>query len=256
MTTNEKQLQTVTYITGGVLLALAIVAFILSYSALLALARTWGFGKLSFLWPLLLDAAMVVFSLVIFWKSLKGEPAKKVWMLAISFSLMATFFNALHAPLSDASNWAALSNWLGYVIWGLAPIALLLVFETFMDVVKSSARRQVMVLTLDDLKHHKHALSGELEALQGKIDGLAEKRRQIEDDISELRRARVELTPDDDQSQNYKITARREQLREMLPQELTQQELADAVGVSLSTLRRDLDALGVLNGKGSHTGRF
>lgn len=84
---------------SGFLVALvALISFILSYSALQGYAETNGLTtRLSYLWPLLIDGPLVIFSVAVLAAYLQGEKSKKLWALVIFYTGLTLAFNAVHA---------------------------------------------------------------------------------------------------------------------------------------------------------------
>lgn len=115
---------------------LAIMAFVLSYSSLQHMAAGHGItGWLSYVWPALLDFAMVVFSLAILRANLRQEPSWYPWSLTIAFSGVSVLANILDVtPLGIPSVVIAAG------VKALAPVALVLAFELLMTMVRAEIR--------------------------------------------------------------------------------------------------------------------
>lgn len=125
----------VSNITTGLVLLLAVIAFVLSYNALRAVAVDNGIpDKLAYIWPLLVDFALVVFSLAILRASLLNERTFWYWVMVICFAIATVCFNIVHAP----------SNILARIVAVVPPVALLLSFETLMSMVRSNVRRSAV----------------------------------------------------------------------------------------------------------------
>lgn len=125
----------VSNITTWLVLILAVIAFVLSYNALRAVAVDNGIpDKLAYIWPLLVDFALVVFSLAILRASLLNERTFWYWVMVICFAIATTGFNFVHAP----------ANTLARIVAIVPPVALLLSFEVLMSMVRSNVRRSAM----------------------------------------------------------------------------------------------------------------
>jgi hypothetical protein len=105
---------------AGVLL-LAVIAFVLSYDALYAVAAQAGIRH-PWLWPLVIDGFMVVASMSVLTHSRAGRSARETWYpwaLVAGFALMSVFFNVAHAPGTP----------LAKIAFAMPPAALVLAFE-------------------------------------------------------------------------------------------------------------------------------
>lgn len=125
---NKLQTQRAVHIaTAGVSL-IALVAFIISYSALQQTAATYGFpGWQSWLWPLLIDLPILVFaftSLVIGW--LTGQRSWFASSMIVLFSAATVLFNLAHAEL----------HWLNYAVAVMPPLALIVSFEALRELIQ------------------------------------------------------------------------------------------------------------------------
>jgi hypothetical protein len=174
---------------------LALLAFILSYSSLQHLAATNGFGPLlSYLWPLLLDFAMIVFSLAILRANLRREAAWYPWTLTTIFAGLATLGNVL-----DVTGLGLPPILIAAGVKALAPVALVLAFELLMQMVKAELKRAAVVDSAADLTTRRDSLSADLERRQAEaaatitglsrdIDELTARRAALQAELEALRR--------------------------------------------------------------------
>ncbi len=132
--THTRQNQSVNIATAGVAL-IAIVAFIISYSALQRTAAAYGFpGWQSWLWPLLIDMPILVFaftSLVIGWMT-----NRRSWFatsMIVLFSGATIMFNLAHAEM----------HWLHYAVAVMPPLALIVSFEALRELIQIVAVQQL-----------------------------------------------------------------------------------------------------------------
>src|SRR6185503_16450798 len=88
----------IAWITGALTLLLALFSFILSFNALADLAAKHSVS-IPPLFPLVVEAGVVIFSLNALYRSLQGESARWQWGLIIGSSLLAGLFNILHAEV-------------------------------------------------------------------------------------------------------------------------------------------------------------
>ena len=94
----------IAWLTGSLTLLMAVFSFTLSFNALTDLAAKHGVS-IPPLFPLVVEAGVVIFSLNALYRSIHGERAKWQWSLIIGSSLLAGLFNILHAeadPISRA----------------------------------------------------------------------------------------------------------------------------------------------------------
>lgn len=238
-------------ITGALVLFLALGAFVLSYDALRALALANGVTpRLVWLWPLIVDGAIVVFSLAVLRASLHGERAAYPWLLVAMFAALSVLFNVLHAG----------DTWLARGIAAVPPVALFLSFELLMGQVKHEVRRAGAIATLTELSGRVRTERESLDRLTGELDRLEARRDALKAELSGLRRQKREETsafvPGDrdalDRANGAKrdrIARRREQVMALVSEGLTHGEIAGRLDVSTRTIRRDIRAL-----NGGHAG--
>lgn len=136
--------KTIAWVTSALVLVVAIISFALSYHALQGVASVNGLnGWLSFIWPLLVDFSLVVFSLCVVSAHLYSETTWKQWVLVSISTGLTVFYNALYAypemilPLAQR-----------LLIIGLPPVMLFFSFELLMSQLKSSVKRSQQQATL------------------------------------------------------------------------------------------------------------
>jgi len=114
--------KTIAWITGTLTLLLALFSFTLSFNALTDLAAKHNVS-IPYLFPLVVEAGVIIFSLNALYRSLNGEHARWQWVLIIGSSLLAGTFNVLHAQPDIVSQ----------VIAAMPSLFLLLSFESFLN---------------------------------------------------------------------------------------------------------------------------
>jgi len=241
----------IAYATGALTLLLAGFSFILSFNALTDLAAQHGVS-IPPLFPFVVEAAVIVFSLNALYRSLQGEPAKVQWALIIGSSLLAGLFNVAHAQ----------ADWLSRLMAAMPSLFLLLSFESFLSLVKHGVTRQGVIKSIADLTreahqvsleiadkvHNRDTLQATIEAQQARIEELKQATkaaRLVESSANE-----PHFIPGDTQAlalandtRQAQMIERREQLLDLLQQEMTQADIADELGVSVTTVKRDIKAL-------------
>jgi len=122
-------------------LSLAAGAFALSYSGLKDLASTNGVNPdLVWIWPLVLDGAIVVFSVCAFRAGLCGEQTAYPMFLVVLSTLASIAFNILHAPVpEDAYVWSRAAL-VPRIMASIPPLALFLSFEVMIRQLQSQVK--------------------------------------------------------------------------------------------------------------------
>lgn len=199
---------------------LAAGAFTLSYAALWDMAITYGVPpRLAWIWPILIDFGLIVFSLDVVRVSLYGETPWKSWVMVALYTVATVAFNVLHAP----------DNLTARVIAVVAPMTLFLTFETLMGMVRDGVKRA----TVNLVKVQPEAVKVEPET----VKPVAVEVQPVT--LPEPEPAPVKASPE----LSPGIEERRERVLTMLGQEKTQAEIAQALGVGLSTIKRDIKEL-------------
>ena len=241
----------IAYTTGLLTLLLALFSFVLSFNALTDLAAKHGVS-IPPLFPFVVEAAVIVFSLNALYRSLQGESARVQWALIIGSSLLAGLFNVAHAQ----------ADWLSRLMAAMPSLFLLLSFESFLSLVKHSVTRQGVIKSIANLTHEAHQVSLEIaekvhdrdtlqatiEAQQARLEDLkraTKAARLVESSANEPRfvpgdTEALALANDTRQAQ---MVQRREQVLDLLTQGMTQADIADELEVSVTTVKRDIKAL-------------
>lgn len=184
------------WLTAILVSLIALISFILSYNVLQEVAIKYGVNpQLSYLWPLLIDFSLVVFSLAVVTAHLHSESTWRQWLLVGLSTITTTGYNYLHAP----------DNIVAHTVAIIPPLMLFFSFEMLMLQLKNSIQRT------DEVQD----LAQQVEVLQEVIDD--------------------------------PITVRRERVHSLLGEGLTQSAIAEQLGVSVATIRKDKK---VLNGHG------
>lgn len=207
---------------------LAIGAFVLSYNALYGVASSHGIPvKLAWIWPLLIDGAIVVFSISVVRASLLREKAWWPWLLVIVFTAGTVFFNILHFVPIDRPLLVSIT------IAIIAPVGLVLAFETVMGMLKSNVARYGIVQSIAQItaklseleglyQGRKDNLESEFKAQANQLGQQAEAKRlelanqigQLESEIGQLQEL-VEVKAKTLASYNQDIEAKREELKSL-----------------------------------------
>jgi hypothetical protein len=242
--TNGQWITTINRAAAALVVLLALFAFILSYSSLQHLALTNGVhGWLSYLWPLLLDFAMIVFSLAILRANLRDEGANYPWFLAIAFASLATVANVLDATTLGIPPIAIKAT-----VKALAPIALVLAFELLMKMLRIEVQRKEEVVAIDRLTEQRQELEEENKALTEEADNLKRKVTAKRVELAEIgaptqsiRKAQLAATAN---AQDRKVQNMEALLAHYAanPQS-SYTQAAEAIGVSRQTIANYLNEL-------------
>jgi len=171
--------QYISLITAGLVSTVAIIAFILSYNALRLVALDNGVSTiLSYLWPLLIDFALVVFSLGVVRAYLHNESTVWVWCLVGVFTLLTIAFNLVHVSGDFVKQYVV------YFVFVVPPVALFLSFENLMGMLKSSVRRSEWTQTLKELDTQVKTRQSQLDKLLGATE---DKRTELTDIQAEIK---------------------------------------------------------------------
>lgn len=155
-------------ITFGLLIFMAFGSFVLSYVAMWYLALDAGIDwRLAWLWPLVTESGIVVFSLALLRARLHGDDSKSLYWLVIACAVLSVVFNVAHAP-DD--------TWLTWGVFALPPIFLLLSFKTLLWQIERDNQRAVTV---------------EVGEISEKVGASVQKMNQIRTSKKEQRRAGV-----------------------------------------------------------------
>lgn len=158
---NTKQITSIlSWLAAGLVLIIAAIGFALSYNALYSVAISNGFVRwAAVLWPLLIDFAMVVFSIGVVRAYVWREHSRWPWFLVGVFTIGTIVFNLVHAGGNvDQISVYGYGIKMVYLVGIVPPVALFLSFETLMSMIKDAAGRQGLIESVDSLKTKIHEL--------------------------------------------------------------------------------------------------
>ncbi|HEY83702.1 MAG TPA: DUF2637 domain-containing protein [Chloroflexi bacterium] len=190
---HKRNLHTFISTTTALLVSLlALGALVLSYNALRGVATAYGLsGWQSYVWPLLLDFALVVFSLAVVRNAILREKTLWPWTLVGLYTAATIAFNILHAP----------NNTVARVVAVVAPLSLFLSFETLMAQLKSEVRRHNAIQLVDDLAtqavHRRRdldTLAAQQQKTRAAIADLASKRDALKTELVAIRKEKKNIT--------------------------------------------------------------
>lgn len=225
--------------TGSMLVFLAIGSFILSFAGMYAVAVDSGYGWLAWLWPLVTESAVVIFSLVLLSAKLDGYKNSALQPIIITCTALSVGFNVLHAP-ND--------NVLTRAVVALPPIFLYAAFKTWIWKVEQDTKRAGLVKTMTDLATEIDTVNGELQAkvseldkLTGQVEQQQDKLKDILADISETLPRNVQNMTDLTAKRQTQAQDRKQQALHMLSEGLSARDIADNLDVTERTVKRYLN---------------
>jgi DNA-binding transcriptional ArsR family regulator len=232
---NGKWVTWINWTAAGLVFIVAIFAFVLSYSSLQHLANNNGVDDtLSYTWPLLLDFAMVVFSLAILRAYLRQEKPVYPWILTITFAALATFANVLDATTLDIDPKIIKAG-----VKALAPITLVLAFELLMGMLRAEVKRKEETSTIKELTEQMGDLRVEIETLESNRGRL---QRQVE--TLETAKVGIKALPAPANTQDKKAQRVKALLAYYAKEpQSPMTKAADEIGVSRQTVANYLDEL-------------
>lgn len=243
----QKQTTILAWVTSALVLLITLISFVISYNALRDLNQQYGISgqlagfDLSYLWPLLIDFSLLVFSLCVVTAHLYSESTWRQWSLVAGYTIATIAVNTVHV-------WPELLpvTAIKVAIAVIPPVSLFFSFETLMGQLKASIKRQ----------NQQQVATGYTAALQQAQAGFVELMQQVEDikaqhimatqakdsQLAELQQ-RLEVALDPVTSRRNSILSLIQTHRAEFGTEPTQGYLAEQTGYSIATIRTDLKAL-------------
>lgn len=198
------------YISAALVAGVALSAFVLSFDAIRDLAELYGIRpNISWLVPLIVDMAMIAFSVSVVRAELAKERTAVLWSMILLFTAVSVLLNVEHSntiPTEPIGN----SRWLRPFVYALAPLALLASFESLMAQVRSAVKRGVILDSLAELKAHVAELNGKRTELENEIADLVE--------TAEHEQARIER-------ERERLIEQLDELREQVAERETEREI-------------------------------
>lgn len=226
-------------------LAVSIIAFVLSYNALREVAANNGLADWrAYFWPLLIDFPLVVFSLAVLWANLNQMSARWPWFLVGLFTAATITFNLIHAPDTLIARSVAV----------VAPLALFLSFETLVGMIRNEIKRGRALASLGELSGQVSATQDQLATLRQQVKTNVSRRDNLQAEIDRLTVEADTLTQETAQAKEAltgKPNDTRQRIAEILTEDsgLSSAAVAGMVGVSAGRVRQLRKALNA-NGHG------
>ncbi len=179
----------ISMITGLLVAFLALAAFVLSFDALRHLAAGNGIaGGMAWLYPAIIDGAIIIFSLSVLQASLNQDKTLYPWALVAVFTVLSVALNIVHAP----------QDFLPRILAAIPPVALFLSFELLMSQVKGIVHRAAAFQSLRELAATARQKRSELDTvvqertadrdkLAAQIERLEQKKTELMDELTVMR---------------------------------------------------------------------
>lgn len=137
MTDDHNMVEKISWLSSIMVGGLALVSFSLSFEALkdLAVREKVVPANLGYLFPLMVDGAVVVFSLCALRASLRKESATIMRLLVVLATMGSVLFNIMHVA----------DSWLARCLAATPPVLLFLSFESLMHSIKKEMERGIQV---------------------------------------------------------------------------------------------------------------
>jgi hypothetical protein len=242
------------------LVFLALGSFILSFFGMYAVAAEAGYGWLTFLWPLVSESAVVIFSFLYLVTKLNGYENRYLMPLIVGCTILSVILNILHAPKSD---------FLTRTVVAIPPVFLFAAFKAWIWKIEQDTKRQGIVTTINKLTKERDRLQGEINdktaeydktirdkqaELDAKMSQVAELDNRVDELVSqihalEIRQKSVTNThlslgiDKASEARAIKLEQRRQDVLSLLNEGLSTDDIAAQLGVSLRTVQRDITAL-------------
>lgn len=220
-------------------------AFVISYDSLYAIGLTNGIptGK-AWIWPLLIDAPLIVFTLALLVSQLMRQSAKLWAGLVILYTLATISFNLSHAQNTP----------LGWTVAIVAPIGLLLTTEALRHLAKTIIERQAIVSSMAELQaacqhliNHRADLEAQADKMNATIEQKQAQLAALNADILEAKNAaKSDKITILQASKQAKIDERRATVLQLLHEGYDEKAIAEQLQKDVRTIKADIIAL---NGK-------
>jgi hypothetical protein len=233
--TNHRTVRLLSTVTGILVALLAAGAFALSFDALQKLAHDHGVSMgLTWIWPLILDGAIVVFSLSVLRASLFRESVVYPMGLVACATAASLAFNVAHAE----------EGTLAKLMAAVPPLALFASFELVVRQIRSEVERGGCLASLSELFLQMDAMSQQRDNLAGQIEKLSVQKETLKLGIRQAKSASVhELLDKANEAKEDRIRQRVELVAELAGQGKSPMEIASVAGVSPKTVKRDMARL-------------
>lgn len=127
----------ISILTGLLTLTVALFSFTVSFVSLQTLAQDFKF-PIPFLFPLIIEASVIIFSLNALYRYLNQSKTGWQWTLVIFSSILALCFNVFHALDGEPQ-----INLTKAIMFGLPSLFFLLAFESFLSQIQHITKKRL-----------------------------------------------------------------------------------------------------------------
>jgi DNA-binding CsgD family transcriptional regulator len=215
--------------------AIALGSFTLSYSALVGLAASNGVpGNLAYLWPLIVDISVVVFSGAILVAQLQNRGARLPIGLTMFYGVVTIAGNLLHAPATA----------LGWLVGALPPLSLIFATEMLRAMAHHAIKQNNTVIGLQELTQQVDAKGKELAAISAQVDAKQKQLAHIQAEVLQAKSSKIDDFAESMlQGRQKAIAERRQQVLQLAREGLPEREIAAQLQKDPRTIRADMQAL-------------
>jgi DNA-binding NarL/FixJ family response regulator len=189
---------------------------------------------LTWIWPLILDGAIIVFSMAVLRASLFRESARYPMTLVVCATIASVIFNLAHAP----------ENTVARLMACVPPLALFAAFELVVRQIRSEVERGSCLASLNEMSERLEQLSSRRDALEGQVQQIAARRDSLKLELKQAKSPSVHALLDlANTAKAVKISERLALVADLAGEGKTPAEIATQTGVSAKTVKRDLARL-------------
>jgi len=263
----QKNIEFLSWLSIILVLLLAVGGFALSYNALKDVAFNNGLNDWrASVWPLLIDAALVIFSFAVVRANMVGGRTAWPWTLVGVSTIGTIVFNLVHANDQVSSlNLIVMSIPLKHLVAIVPPLALVLAFETLMGMFRDTLKRHWLTRSNQELRQELDNRRNQLDTLETKLKALEDKRQQQADTLKtelaaiqdKIKAKQAELADagrrpivilGETSPTELRPFERQEYIAEMVKAGIDRDDILGTFGISDKTLSRDLKTLSERNG--------
>ena len=218
-------------------------AGILGYTALYDLFVSIGLFSawLGIFFPLLFDLAEVTAAVSVFNAKLQGEDDKFAWGMVILFTILGIVANIGHATTAW---WVGRIDTVQVILaifaTSLFPLSVALVTHLVKRVIARDIVRRGHLSSLVELATQRDSLTTEVNQLWAEFERASTQFKQVK---SEQKAIHLQQMDELNAARRAKIDQRRAEVLNLVREGMNPADIADELGVSVSTIKRDLSAL-------------
>lgn len=231
-----KTISTAFWVTMLLVVAVAAGSFALSFQALKQVAQDNGVSAaLAFIWPLIVDVSVIVYTLAILVAQLQRRAAKLPVALVLFYGAVTITGNIIHAPLTAV----------GWFVAALPPLSLILGTEMLRVMGRHIIEYSATLTTLQELIAKSDVTRRELHKIEGQITAGAAQLNALRDDINAAKADKnADFAVKMHNNRQAKIAERRSRVQQLQREGLEEMAIAAEVGIKdVRTIRRDLAAI-------------